>query len=222
MSQHIFQFSSELQDTRAEVAPSSLNFSLSVSEKLSRYGVNALSDVEHLSLLVGKEAVAARLLAHFGSLKALAKTSAVELRPFMTTRKAERLVAALAVSARAQAQDAFQERFDTPETVYRSCVDMQAFQQEVLRVVLVDVRFCRITAVDVTKGMSTNHSRTLGKFLSRQSSILPMPFSSYIIIPVALCRIRFYAARSTKFPLPRRSPTRHKNGPSARSGSELG
>jgi DNA repair protein RadC len=29
---------------------------------------------------------------------------------------------------------------------------MQAFQQEVLRVVLVDVRFCRITAVDVTKG----------------------------------------------------------------------
>ena len=95
MSQHIFQFSSELQDTRAEVAPSSLNFSLSVSEKLSRYGVNALSDVEHLSLLVGKEAVAARLLAHFGLLKALAKTSAVELRPFMTTRKAERLVVLL-------------------------------------------------------------------------------------------------------------------------------
>ncbi len=146
MSQHIFQFSSELQDTRAEVAPSSLNFSLSVSEKLSRYGVNALSDVEHLSLLVGKEAVAARLLAHFGSLKALAKTSAVELRPFMTTRKAERLVAALAVSARAQAQDAFQERFDTPD--------------------LVDVRFCRITAVDVTKGTvneSLAHPREIFK-----------------------------------------------------------
>jgi DNA repair protein RadC len=99
-------------------------------------------------------------------LKALAKTSAVELRPFMTTRKAERLVAALAVSARAQAQDAFQERFDTPETVYRSCVDMQAFQQEVLRVVLVDVRFCRITAVDVTKGTvneSLAHPREIFK-----------------------------------------------------------
>src|SRR5260370_38885715 len=166
MSQHIFQFSSELQNTRAEVAPSSLNFSLSVSEKLSRYGVNALSDVEHLSLLVGKEAVAARLLAHFGSLKALAKASAVELRAFMAIRKAERLVAALAVSARAQAQDAFQERFDTPETVYRSCVDMQAFQQEVLRVVLVDVRFCRITAVDVTKGTvneSLAHPREIFK-----------------------------------------------------------
>ena len=166
MSQHIFPFSSELQNTRAEVAPSSLNFSLSVSEKLSRYGVNALSDVEHLSLLVGKEAVAARLLAHFGSFKALAKASAVELRAFMTIRKAERLVAALAVSARAQAQDAFQERFDTPETVYHSCVDMQAFQQEVLRVVLVDVRFCRITAVDVTKGTvneSLAHPREIFK-----------------------------------------------------------
>jgi cytochrome c-type biogenesis protein len=42
--------------------------------------------------------------------------------------------ATLAVSARAQAQIAFQEPFDTPETVYRSCLDMQAFQQEVLRV----------------------------------------------------------------------------------------
>jgi len=128
------------------------NFSLSVSEKLSRYGVNALSDVEHLGLLVGKETVAARLLKHFGSLKALTKASAVELGAFMTTHKAERLVAALAVSARAQAQNSFQEPFDSPETVYRSCLDMQAFQQEVLRVVLLDARFRRITAVDITKG----------------------------------------------------------------------
>jgi hypothetical protein len=54
MTQHIFSFESELQNNQAEVAPSSPNFSLSVSEKLSRYGVNALSDVEHLGLLVGK------------------------------------------------------------------------------------------------------------------------------------------------------------------------
>ena len=70
----------------------------------------------------------------------------------MTTRKAERLVAGLAVSARAQVQNSFQEPFDSPETVYRSCLDMQAFQQEVLRVVLLDTRLRRITAVDVTKG----------------------------------------------------------------------
>ena len=55
--------------------------------------------VEHLGLLVGKETLAARLLAHFGSLKALTKASACDLHPFMTTHKAERLVAALAVSA---------------------------------------------------------------------------------------------------------------------------
>ncbi|MGA8481747.1 MAG: DNA repair protein RadC [Chthoniobacterales bacterium] len=166
MTQHIFSFESELQNNQAGVAPSSPNFSLSVSEKLSRYGVNALSDVEHLGLLVGKETLAARLLANFGSLKALTKASACDLHPFMTTHKAERLLAALAVAARAQAQSVFQEPFDTPETVYRSCLDMQAFQQEVLRVVLLDARFCRITAVDIAKGTvneSLAHSREIFK-----------------------------------------------------------
>jgi DNA repair protein RadC len=152
MTQHIFSFESELQNNQAEVAPSSPNFSLSVSEKLACYGVNALSDVEHLGLLVGKEMLAARLLAHFGSLKTLAKVSTVELRSFMTIRQAERLVAALAVSARVQTQDAYQEPFDSPETVYRSCIDMQSFRQEVLRVILLDTRFRRITTVDITKG----------------------------------------------------------------------
>jgi DNA repair protein RadC len=152
MAQHIFSFESELQNNQAEVAPSSPNFSLSVSEKLARYGVDALSDVEHLGLLVGKEMLAARLLAHFGSLKTLAKVSTVELRSFMTIRQAERLVAALAVSARVQTQDAYQEPFDSPETVYRSCIDMQSFRQEVLRVILLDTRFRRITTVDITKG----------------------------------------------------------------------
>jgi DNA repair protein RadC len=70
----------------------------------------------------------------------------------MRNHKAERLVAALAVSARAHAENASQEPFNTPETVFRSCLDMQAFQQEVLRVVLLDARLRRITAVDVTKG----------------------------------------------------------------------
>ena len=99
----------------------------------------------------------------------------------MTIRQAERLVAALAVSARAQAQDAYQEPFDSPETVYRSCVDMQSFRQEVLRVILLDTRFRRITAVDIPQVLSTNHLLIRGKFLSRQSSILPMPSSSYTI-----------------------------------------
>ncbi len=46
-------------------------FSLSVSERQSRCRVNALSDVEHLGLLVEKETLAARLLVQFGSLKSL-------------------------------------------------------------------------------------------------------------------------------------------------------
>jgi hypothetical protein len=45
-----------------------------------------------------------------------------------------------------------QEPFDSPETVYRSCIDMQSFRQEVLRVILLDTRFRRITTVDITKG----------------------------------------------------------------------
>jgi len=76
--------------------------------------------------VIGKETLATRLLAHFGSLKALAKVSACELGAFMANNKAERLLAALAVSARAQAQIAFQQPFYIPEMVYRSCLDMQA------------------------------------------------------------------------------------------------
>ena len=46
-------------------------------------------DVEHLTLLVGKESVALGLIRHFGSLKALARASFQELRQFLPRRKAE-------------------------------------------------------------------------------------------------------------------------------------
>src|SRR5260370_32031571 len=94
----------------------------------------------------------AGVIEYFGSVKAVAKAAGGEVGAFRTTRQVESLVAALGVSARAQAQNAFKEPFDSPETVYRSCLDMQAFQQEVMRVVLLDARLRRITAVDVTKG----------------------------------------------------------------------
>jgi len=67
IAQHIFQLETELQNT-PEAAPSSPSFS--VSEKLARYGSSALSGVEHLRLLVGKDSIADALLRHFGSLKA--------------------------------------------------------------------------------------------------------------------------------------------------------
>jgi hypothetical protein len=56
MSQHIFQLESELQHS-PEAAPKA-SPSFSVSEKLARYASTALSNVEHLTLLVGKESIA--------------------------------------------------------------------------------------------------------------------------------------------------------------------
>jgi len=55
MSQHIFQFESEFQNSSQEAAPSSPSLSPTVSEKLERYGSSALSGVEHLTLIVGKD-----------------------------------------------------------------------------------------------------------------------------------------------------------------------
>jgi tartrate dehydratase beta subunit/fumarate hydratase class I family protein len=75
MSQHIFQFESELQNSSQEAAPSSPSLSPTVSEKLERYGSSALSGVEHLTLIVGKEDLALTLVRHFGSIKALSRAS---------------------------------------------------------------------------------------------------------------------------------------------------
>jgi DNA repair protein RadC len=69
MAPHIFQSETELQNI-PEVAPRASR-SLSVSEKLARHGSSALSGVEHLRLLVGKDSIADALLRPFGSLKAL-------------------------------------------------------------------------------------------------------------------------------------------------------
>jgi hypothetical protein len=65
MAHHIFQLESELQNI-PEAAPKA-SPSFSVSEKLARYGSSALSGVEHLTLLVGKESVALALIRHFGA-----------------------------------------------------------------------------------------------------------------------------------------------------------
>ena len=71
MAHHIFQLETELQNI-PEAAPKA-SPSFSVSEKLARYGSSALTGVEHLTLLVGKESVALALVRHFGSLKGLAR-----------------------------------------------------------------------------------------------------------------------------------------------------
>src|SRR5271166_1702662 len=146
---HIFQLESELQNI-PEAAPKA-SPSFSVSEKLARYGSSALSGVEHLTLLVGKESVALALIRHFGSLKALARASFQELRQFLPRHKAEAVVAALSMSAIAETEHARSEQLDNPESIYRACADMKLFNQEVLRVILLDTRYRHISTVEITK-----------------------------------------------------------------------
>jgi DNA repair protein RadC len=152
MSQHIFQFESELQNSSQEAAPSSPSLSPTVSEKLARYGSSALSGVEHLTLIVGKEELALTLVRHFGSIKALSRASIQQLLQFLPRRKAETLVAALSMSTIAESEHARSEALDRPESVYRACADLKLFNQEVLRVILLDTRQRLITMIDVTKG----------------------------------------------------------------------
>ena len=157
MFQHIFQFESELQNSSQEAAPSSPSLSPTVSEKLERYGSSALSGVEHLTLILGKEDLALALVRHFGSIKALSRASLQQLRQFLPQRKAEAAMAAFSVSLIAESEHARSNVFDNPESVYKACADMKLFNQEVLRVVLLDTRQRLITMIDVSKG-SLNES----------------------------------------------------------------
>jgi hypothetical protein len=125
MFQHIFQFESELQNNSQEAAHSSSSLSPTVSEKLERYGSSALSGVEHLTLIIGKEDLALALVRHFGSIKALSRASIQQLVQFLPRRKAETLVAALSMSTIAESEHARSEAFDSPELVYRACADMK-------------------------------------------------------------------------------------------------
>src|SRR5208337_2800925 len=69
MSQHIFRSSVELQNSREGGLRTLASFS--VRERPARYGSSALSGVEHLRLLVGRNSAVDTLLRPFGSLKEL-------------------------------------------------------------------------------------------------------------------------------------------------------
>jgi DNA repair protein RadC len=126
--------------------------SFSVSEKLARYGSSALSGVEHLTLLVGKEPVALALIRHFGSVSALSRASFRELRQFLPRRKAEAVAAALSIFAIAETEQALSEPLDKPESIYRACADMKLLNQEVLRVILLNTRYRHVSTLEITRG----------------------------------------------------------------------
>ena len=108
--------------------------------------------LEHLTLLVGKEAIAIALIRHFGSLKALSRASFLELRQILPQRKAEAVIAALSMPAIAESEHSLSDRLDNPESIYHACADMKLFYQEVLRVILLDTRYRRISTVEISKG----------------------------------------------------------------------
>jgi DNA repair protein RadC len=150
-----FQFESELQKCSRSCSQRLLT--LLRSEKLAQYGSSALSGIEHRTLLVGKKSVALALIRHFGSLKGLARASFQELRQFLPRRQAESVVAALSMSVIAETEHARSEQLDNPESIYRACAGMKFFNQEVLRVILLDTRYRHISILEITKG-SINES----------------------------------------------------------------
>ncbi len=83
MQQHIFQFESEPRNHSEAALKASPSFT--ICEKLERYGTNALSVEEHLVLLVGKQSIAAALIRHFGSVKALSRVALFDIRQFPAT-----------------------------------------------------------------------------------------------------------------------------------------
>ena len=74
MSQHIFPFESELQNTSPKILSPSSHCS-SVQERLVTYGSEALDTTEHLGLIVGSQNQADALLEHFSSFTTLARAS---------------------------------------------------------------------------------------------------------------------------------------------------
>jgi DNA repair protein RadC len=154
---HTIFFSSKANFKNIPEAAPKASPSFSVSEKLARYGSSALTGVEHLTLLVGKESVALALIRHFGSFKAMARASFQELRQFLPRRQAESVVAALSMSVIAETEHARSELLDNPESIYRACADMKLLSQEVLRVILLDTRYRHLSTVEITKG-SINES----------------------------------------------------------------
>lgn len=116
---------------------------------------------------VGKEDLALALVRHFGSIKALSRTSLQQLLQFLPRRKAETLVAALSMFAIAESEHARAEVVDSPDAVYSACVDMKLLNQEVLRVILLDTRQRLITTIDVTKG-GLNESLAYPRDIFRQ------------------------------------------------------
>ena len=112
----------------------------------------------------------------------MARASLQELRQFLPRRSAEAVVAALSMFAIAETEHARSEQLDNPESIYRACADMKLFNEEVLRVILLDMRYRHISTVEITKG-SINESLAYPRDIFRPIiGRSALPSSSYTTI----------------------------------------
>jgi DNA repair protein RadC len=131
-------------------------------ERLSRYGAEALSTVELLAILLGSGTqarpvlqLAAELLAHFKTLKALTEASLAELKTVkgIGSAKAIQLKAAIALFGRLEEKKQ-SGILDSPDAVYELIFPELANQKiEALMVVLRDARRSLIHKEIISKGI---------------------------------------------------------------------
>jgi hypothetical protein len=92
-----------------------------VRKRLLASGPDALTPVETLTVLLGEKSLApaARLLAAFGSLTALARASHAQRVNWLEPREGHELAAALRLNASVALDRAQQGCLDSPETIYQ-------------------------------------------------------------------------------------------------------
>jgi DNA repair protein RadC len=140
-----------------------------VRKRLLACGPDALTPVETLTVLLGEKSLApaARLLAAFGSLTALARASHAQLVNWLSPEKAMRLVAALRQNALVALDRAQQGCLDSPEAVYELLAPrFLGCHEERLMAVLLDTRYRLLKTVLISSGTvneSLAHPREIFK-----------------------------------------------------------
>lgn len=131
-------------------------------EKLEKLGIRALSDPELLAIFLGTGTkginavqVGRELIRKYGSLGGLARCTQKELSLIkgIGRVKALHLMAAFDVGRRVVTEKYTSVPLDRPENVYELMgQEMQAFHEEHLRVLTVDVRLRLKRSIDVSRG----------------------------------------------------------------------
>jgi DNA repair protein RadC len=58
----------------------------------------------------------------------------------------------MSMTAIAETEHALSDQLDNTESVYHACADMKLLDQEVLRVIILDTRYCHISTVEISEG----------------------------------------------------------------------